>query len=251
MIIDTHIHLYDDRYLENLEEIIEEAKEKDVKKMIIVGYDYPSSIKAIKLAEKYDGFYAAVGVHPSEVHKLENDDLSWIEELLKHQKVVSIGEIGLDYYWSKEHMDLQKEIFIKQIKIAQANNLPIIVHSRDASNDTYQILKDNRVAGVLHCYSQSSEMAKEYVKLGYYLGIGGVLTFKNSKEIKEVVKEIKLKYLVIETDGPYLAPHPFRGKLNKPAYLTYVIDEMARIKDMSYEDIKVILEQNTKDLFGI
>jgi TatD DNase family protein len=171
--------------------------------------------------------------------------------MVNHKKVIAIGEIGLDYYWSKDYVDLQKEMFIKQINIAKEYNLPIIVHSRSASNDTYTILKENMTKGVLHCYSQSLEMAYEYVKLGYYLGIGGVLTFKNSKEIKEVVEMIDLKHLVIETDGPYLAPTPYRGKLNKPAYLKYVIEEIARIKNLSVDDVKKSLENSTNLLFGI
>lgn len=251
MIIDTHIHLYDDRYLEELDTVIKEAIEVDVKKMIIVGYDHETSIKAIELAEKYEGFYASVGLHPSEVHKDGNQDITWMNELINHPKVVAVGEIGLDYYWSKDYVDLQKDLFIKQIEIAREHNLPIIVHSRDASSDTYKILKEHLINGVLHCYSQSLEMAREYVKLGYYLGIGGVLTFKNSKEIKEVVKEIDLKHMVTETDGPYLAPSPFRGKLNKPAYLKYVIEEMSKIKDISEEELKNIIENNTFVLFGI
>lgn len=251
MIIDTHIHLYDDRYLENLDEVIEEAKNNDVGKMIIVGYDYESSVKAIELATKYDGFFAAVGLHPSEVGKDDNENIDWIYDLIEHPKVVAVGEIGLDYYWDKTHSELQKVLFVKQIEIARSYNLPIIVHSRSASNDTFTILKENKINGVLHCYSQSLEMAREYVKMGYYLGIGGVLTFKNSKEIKEVVQEIDLKHMVVETDGPYLAPHPFRGKLNKPSYLTYVISEIANLKGISEDAVKDIIEKNTYDLFGI
>lgn len=251
MIIDTHIHLYDDRYKDELNKIIEDAKLADVKKMLIVGYDYESSLEAVKLANDYEGFYAAVGIHPSEVGKPGNEDLGWIEDLLKEPKVIAIGEIGLDYYWDKSYKDLQKEVFIKQIEIANKHNLPISIHSRSASNDTFEILRDNPVRGVLHCYSQSLELGREYVKLGYYLGIGGVLTFKNSKEIKDVVSEIDLKHMVVETDGPYLAPHPFRGKLNRPEYLSLVVEEIAKIKNMSVNDVKEILEKNTFDLFGI
>ena len=251
MIIDTHIHLYDDRYIEKLDETIKEAFLEGVVKMIIVGFDYESSVKAIELSNKYPNFYAAIGLHPSEVHKNNNEDIRWIYKLITHPKVIAIGEIGLDYYWSKDYIELQKELFINQIKIAKEKKLPIIVHSRLASNDTYTILKENLVKGVLHCYSQSVEMAKEYVKMGYFLGIGGVLTFKNSREIKEVVKTIDLKYLVVETDGPYLAPTPFRGKLNKPAYLKYVIEEIANIKNLSIGEVKKSLENSTKNLFGI
>jgi len=249
MIIDTHIHLYDSRYQDDLDNIINEAIENDVKKMIIVGYDYNSSLKAIEMAKEYDFMYAAVGLHPSEVK--EENDIDWVKELVKFPKVIAIGEIGLDYYWDKTYQEQQKNVFIKQISIANEFNLPVIVHSRSASSDTYEILEKYRTRGVLHCYSSSLEMAREFVKIGYYLGIGGVLTFKNSKEIKDVVKEIDLKYILSETDGPYLAPSPFRGKLNKPSYLIYIIDEISKIKNIDVSLVKTILEQNTKDLFNI
>ena len=178
MIIDTHIHLFDKKYEDELHEIINEAFDNDVKKMIIVGYDYQSSLKAIELANKYDQFFAAVGLHPSEVVKETDDELSWLSPLIAHPKVIAIGEIGLDYYWDKSHKQKQIEMFIKQINFANANNLPVIIHNRDATLDTYHILKNHQTKGVLHCYSGSVEMAREFVKMGYYLGIGGVLTFK-------------------------------------------------------------------------
>lgn len=251
MIIDTHIHLYDERYQENLEEIIQDALDNDVGKMIIVGFDYESSKQAIALADKYPFMYASVGLHPSEVHKEKDIELNWLLELARNPKVVAIGEIGLDYYWDKTYLETQKEMFIKQIHLAKKLDLPIIVHSRDASLDTYNILKEYQTKGVLHCYSQSVEMAREYVKLGYYLGIGGVVTFKNSKEIKEVVRAIDLEYLLSETDGPYLAPTPFRGKLNKPSYLRYIIEEISVLKKLDVEKTKKELEQNANKLFNL
>lgn len=251
MIIDTHIHLYDERYQEDLEEIIEDALANDVRKMIIVGYDYESSKKALALADLYPFMYASVGLHPSEVHQEKDLELNWLLALARNPKVVAIGEIGLDYYWDKTYLELQKEMFIKQIQISKELDLPIIVHSRDASFDTYIILKRYQTKGVLHCYSQSVEMAREYVKLGYYLGIGGVVTFKNSKEIKEVVRTIDLKYLLSETDGPYLAPTPFRGKLNKPSYLRYIIEEISILKALDVENTKKVLEENANRLFKI
>lgn len=249
MIIDTHIHLNDERYLDILDEVIEEAKNNDVLKMIVVGYDYQSSKKAIELANQYPFLYAAVGLHPSEVHK-NGENIDWLNGLIKDKKVVAIGEIGLDYYWDKTYVDLQKELFIKQLELAKVNNLPVSIHSRSASSDTFTILKDHQVKGVLHCYSQSLEMAREYVKLGYFLGIGGVVTFQNSKELVSVVSEIDLKWMVVETDAPYLAPHPFRGKLNKPAYLKYIIEKIANIKNMEVEEVKKIIEENTYNLFS-
>lgn len=251
MIIDTHMHLYDKKFDEIREDVINESLASGITKMIACGCDYETSLKCIELAEKYDFIYAAVGIHPSEAHKMDVEDLSWIYKLAKHEKVVAIGEIGLDYYWDKTYIDIQKNMFIKQIQIAKELDLPIIVHSRDSINDTYSILKDNRVNGVLHCFSGSLEMAREFVKLGYYLGVGGVLTFNNSKEIKKVVEEISLDKLLTETDAPYLAPVPFRGTINKPAYIPYIIKKIAEIKNIDVEKAENKLYQNAHDLFKL
>lgn len=249
MIVDTHIHLYDERYQEILFEVIEEAFANEVRKMIIVGYDKKSSIEAVKMAQEFDFFYAAVGLHPSDVKKEKDLDLTWLHDLLQEPKVVAIGEIGLDYYWDKSYKVLQIEFFKKQIEIAREAKLPLIVHSRDAALDTYTVLKEKPLPGVLHCFPYSVEMAEKFVELGYYLGIGGVLTFKNSRILKEVVKEIDLKYLLSETDGPYLTPAPFRGKLNRPAYLKYIIEGIAEIKKIDSGTVKNVLYQNARDLF--
>ncbi|MCK9537240.1 MAG: TatD family hydrolase [Bacilli bacterium] len=251
MIIDTHIHLYDQQYQSDFSQIIDEAFAADVRKMIVVGYDYESSLKAINLAEKHDFLYAAVGLHPSEVAKEKDYELKWLKDLALHPRVVAVGEAGLDYYWDKSYTELQKRYFIAQIKISEQRELPIIVHSRDASADTYQILTANPIPGVLHCYSMSLELAREFVKGGYYLGIGGVLTFKNSKEIKNVVQAISIKHLLTETDGPYLAPEPYRGRLNKPSYLKYVVEKIAEIKGMPVNEVIADLEKNVKKLFAI
>jgi len=251
MIIDTHIHLYDKRYKNDLEQIIDEAFAVDVRKMIVVGYDYESSLAALNMAENYDFIYAAVGLHPSEVHKEEDKEIKWLTGMLSHPRVVAVGEVGLDYYWDKTYSELQKEMFIKQIEIANNNDLPVIIHSRDASSDIYSILKEYPTRGVLHCYSMSVELAREFVKDGYYLGIGGVLTFKNSKEIKKVVREIDLSYLLTETDGPYLAPEPYRGRLNKPSYLVYIVEEIAKIKKLPLRDVIIQMKNNAQKLFKI
>ncbi|MGD9604918.1 MAG: TatD family hydrolase [Bacilli bacterium] len=251
MIIDTHIHLYDEKYENNLEEIINNAQKKGVMKMIVVGFDYDSSKKAVQMADEFPFLFASVGLHPSEVQKHMDKDLTWINELAKNPKVVAIGEIGLDYYWDQSYKLLQQKQFIAQIKIAKELNLPIIVHNRDATNDTFQILKQEKPRGVLHCYSGSLEMAKEFVKMGFYLGIGGVLTFKNSKEIKRVVSEIDLEYLVSETDGPYLAPTPFRGTTNKPEYLTLIIEAIGALKNLDFDLVEKQLQINAENLFNI
>ena len=247
MLVDTHIHLTDDAYLDILDEVIEEARGR-FKSIIISGVDYKTSLDAIRLAERYDFLYASIGLHPQEVKKLE--DLDWIKELAKHEKVIAIGEIGLDYYWDEQYKDFQKELFIKQIKIANELKLPVVVHSRSAHQDTFDILKTHKTKGVLHCYSGSVELAREYTKLGYYIGIGGVVTFKNAKTIKEVVSDIDLKYLLTETDGPYLTPHPYRGKVNRPIYIEYVISEIARLKNKTKIEIEEKIYNNYLELFG-
>lgn len=249
MIIDTHMHIFDDRYQGIIDEVVAEAKANNVGLMIAVGYDYESSLKAIELAHKYDCIYASVGLHPSEVVKEKDKSLEWLESLLHENKVIAIGEIGLDYYWDQSFKELQKELFAKQIGLAKANNLPIIVHNREATQDCFTILKQNLVPGVMHCYSSSVEMAHEFTKLGYYLGIGGVVTFKNSKEIKKVVKDIDIQYLLSETDSPYLAPMPYRGKMNRPAYTKHVVEEIAKIKETDLAMVEEALASNAQSLF--
>lgn len=251
MIIDTHCHIFDKKFEGIQEDIIKNALEMNVKKMLVVGYDKETSIKAIEFANKYDFCYASIGLHPSEVQKETDVDLNWIDELINEPKVVAIGEIGLDYYWDKTYVEEQKKYFKLQIKKAEQYKLPIIVHCRDAISDCFNILKDENIPGVLHCYSGSYEMAKEFVKRGYYLGIGGVVTFKNSVEIKKVVTEIDIKYLLSETDCPYLAPEPFRGKLNQPVYTKYVVSKIAELKQMSLENVEEALYNNACKLFRI
>lgn len=251
MIIDTHMHIFEDEYNDIIDEVIDEAINNDVRKMIAVGFDYQSSLKAIELANKYPFIYASVGLHPSEVLKEKDKDLNWIYELAKNKKVIAIGEIGLDYYWDKSFVDEQKEMFIKQLNIANKLELPVIIHCRDAINDCYQIVKTTNNKGVMHCFSSSLEMAKEFIKLGYYIGIGGVVTFKNSKEIKEIAKGVDLNKIVSETDSPYLTPEPFRGKLNKPGYTKYVVEEIAKLRNENLAKVKLILEENANQLFNL
>lgn len=251
MIIDTHCHIFDKKFDGIQEEIIKEALDMNVKKLLVVGYDKETSIKAIELANKYDFCYASIGLHPSEVQKETDLDLSWIDELVHSPKVVAVGEIGLDYYWDKSYVEKQKEFFELQIRKAKQYNLPIIVHCRDAINDCFNILKEKQISGVLHCYSGSYEMAKEFVKRGYYLGIGGVVTFKNSVEIKKVVTEIDLNYLLSETDCPYLSPEPFRGKVNHPGYTKFVVSKIAELKHMDINEVEEALYKNASKLFKI
>lgn len=248
--IDTHVHLNDDAYKENLFEIIEAANNNDVNKMIVIGCDYKSSLKAIEIAQKYENVYAMVGLHPSDVDKEIDKDLNWLKQLLKEDKVIGIGEIGIDLYWTKENKDLQIEFFEKQLKLSLEYNLPVSIHSRDAIELTYQILSKNNYKGVIHCFSGSLEMANKFIKLGYLIGIGGVVTFKNTN-LKEVVKNIPMESIITETDGPYLAPTPFRGKMNKPEYIKLIVEEIALLKSLSCKEVEQQVDENVKKLFNI
>jgi len=253
MYFDTHVHLNSEQYT-NIDKIINDALNNNVKKMVVIGYDLQTSIKAIEIASRYDFLYASVGIHPSEIKKMKENDLIELEKLLSNKKVVALGEIGLDYHWDKDNKEEQKEMFAKQIKLANKYDLPIIIHSREAGNDTYQVLKENKKnykKGIMHCYSYSLDLAKEFIKLDIMLAFGGTLTFLNSKQNKEVVKEIDLKHLLIETDAPYLTPHPYRGKQNEPKYISLVVKEIAKLKNMSEEEVARITYDNACNLFGI
>lgn len=236
MLIDSHCHLLSSEY-DDVSEQIEKAFSSGIDAIIINGYDVESSKEAVNLSKKYENVYAAVGIGPENVNNITETDIKLINELASLKKVVAIGEIGLDYYWTKENKDIQVNVFKSMLDIAQRHKLPVIVHSREAINDTYNILKEFNSNGILHCYSGSKEMAKEFIKIGFLIGIGGVVTFKNAKKLKEVVKEIPLKYISLETDSPYLTPEPYRGKQNNPCYLKYVVRELSNIKDVSEEEV--------------
>lgn len=248
--IDTHIHLNDEAYINNLDEIIKNAINVGVNKMIVIGCDYETSKKAIEIAKKYENIYAMIGLHPSEVDKETDKDLNWLKQLLKEDKVLGIGEIGLDLYWTKEYKDLQIYYFEKQLEIALLNNLPVSIHSRDAIELTYQILSKANYKGIIHCFSGSLEMANKFIKKGYLIGIGGVVTFKNTN-LKEVVKNIPITSIVTETDGPYLAPTPFRGKQNKPEYIKLICEEIANLKEISLDILEKQIDENVYNLFKI
>jgi len=253
MLFDSHAHLNDPKLIDRVEEIIDNAKKNEVKKITCVGYDYESSMLAIDLANQYDDLYAAIGIHPSE-SKAFNIDLSWIEENINNPKVVAIGEIGLDYYWDKMYKAEQKELFINQIKLANKLSKPIIVHMREATKDTYDILKeykDFNTLGVMHCYSSSKESAKQFIDLNMYISLAGPVTFKNAHTPKEVAKEIDLDHLLVETDSPYLSPSPHRGKTNEPKNVLYVAKEIAEIKGVSLEEVMKKTYRNTCNLYNI
>lgn len=248
--IDTHIHLNDDAYKENIDEIIAQANLVGVNTMFVIGCDYNTSVKAIEIAHKYKNIYAIIGLHPSEVDKETDLELTWLKDLLSDNKVIGIGEIGIDLYWTKEFKDLQIYYFKKQLQLSLEYKLPVSIHSRDAIELTYQILSEANYKGIIHCFSGSLEMANKFIKKGYLLGIGGVVTFKNTN-LKDVVKNIPLSSIVTETDGPYLAPTPYRGKLNKPEYIKLICDEIAQLKEIDFEIIEKQIESNVRELFKI
>lgn len=255
MLIDSHAHLDDEKFDKDRDEVIKSFKENNLELVINVGADLESSKKAVQLSKEYDSIYAAVGVHPHDASEIDSNTLDVLRELSKEEKVIAIGEIGLDYYYDNSPRDLQKEWFRKQIKLAKDLDLPIVVHSRDASKDVFDIISEEseggKLRGVIHCFSESVEMAYEYIKLGFYISLGGPVTFKNARVPKQVAKEVPLENLLIETDSPYLTPEPHRGKRNEPKNVRYVAETIANLKEISYERLKKTTNENTKRLFNI
>ncbi|MCI1591572.1 TatD family hydrolase [Heyndrickxia oleronia] len=254
MLFDTHVHLNDSQYDLDLKEVIQNAQNAGVKKMVVVGFDRPTINRAMELIETYDFLYASIGWHPVDAIDMTDEDLIWIEELTKHPKVVALGEMGLDYYWDKSPKEIQKEVFRKQIRLAKKVKLPIVIHNREATQDIVDILKEEdaqEVGGIMHCFSGSPEIARECINMNFYISLGGPVTFKNAKKPKEVALEIPLNRLLIETDCPYLAPHPYRGKRNEPAYVKLVAEQIAEIKGISFEEVAKQTSLNANKLFGI
>lgn len=250
--IDTHTHINCIEEL-SIDKIIQNAKDNGVEKLIVPAA-YPSDIDIVaELVEKYENVYGLLGVHPSEVKDWDDSLIDKIKEYSISPKIVGIGEIGLDYYWDKSFNDLQKEVFIKQVKLANELDLPISIHDREAHKDTFDILteynKNSKV--VMHCFSGSVEFMRECVKKDWYIAIGGVVTFKKAIKLKEVAKEVPLKKILLETDAPYLTPVPYRGKTNQPAYVKYVAEEIAKLRGMSLDEINEITTENAKDVFKI
>lgn len=247
MIIDTHCHLNKNEY-NNLEEVI-----KDLDNFIVIngGIDSETNEMVIDLANKYKNFYATIGYHPENIDNLEDNYLELLEEKLSNEKVVAIGEIGLDYHWRQDNKEKQKEVFINQLKLALKYNKPVVVHSRDAVQDTYDILKEYKVKADIHCYASSVEMAKEFIKLGCFIGVGGTVTFKNASKIVEVVSAIDLENILLETDSPYLAPEPVRGTQNIPNNTEFVIEKISQIKGINKESVICTLNNNAIKFFNI
>jgi len=246
MLIDTHCHLCSDDY-ENVEEVIKNMDGI----MIASGCSDKTNKEVLELIEKYPNVYGAIGIHPEEVNTITNESFKFIEENIDNPKVVAIGEIGLDYYWVKDNKEIQKEVFKKQLDIASKYNKPVIIHSRDAIQDTYNLVKKYGVTGVMHCYAGSYEMALEFIKLGFLIGVGGVVTFKNAKNIKDIVLKIPLSSISLETDSPYLSPEPFRGKTNIPSNVDIIAEEIANLKGIAKENVILQTGQNISTKFDL
>ena len=254
MIIDTHAHYDDERFDEDRDVLIRSFSENGIEAAVTVCADLKSLTDVPLLVEKYDRLFGAAGLHPDDVGDLNAETEKIIEDLVNRPGFVAVGEIGLDYHWNVEPREVQKDAFRRQIDIAKRAGKPIMVHSRDAAADTMNVIKESDAAtagGIIHCYSGSVEMAREYVDMGFYLGIGGVVTFGNAKTLKEVVRNIPLSSLVLETDCPYLAPVPYRGKRNSSLYLPYVVSAIAELKECSGEEVIETTRNNVKELLGI
>ncbi len=252
MLFDTHTHLNANQFADDLEETITRAREAGVSKMIVVGFDRPTIEKTMELIDRYEMIYGCIGWHPVEAVDCREEDLVWIEELARHPKIVAIGETGLDYHWDKSPADVQKEIFRKQIHLAKKLKLPLVIHNRDALEDTIAILKEERAAGgIMHCFSGNVEAARECIDMNFYISLAGPITFKNATLPKEVAKAIPLERLLIETDCPYLAPHPYRGKRNEPAYVKLVAEKIAELKEIPYEVVAKTTYENALRVFSL
>ncbi len=252
MFFDSHAHLNDERFDEDREELIASLNQNGISNVVNIGADLKTSRESIELAEKYDFIYASVGVHPHDVEEMTDADLDTLTNMSKHEKVVAIGEIGLDYYYDNSPRELQRKWFRAQMELANKLNLPVIIHSRDAMGDTLEILKECPVkAGVLHCYSGSIESAKEILKLGYYISFAGPVTFKNAKGLTEAAKYVPLDKILIETDCPYLAPEPYRGKRNSSLYVSEVAKKIAELKGITVEEVAKVTMENAKRVFEI
>lgn len=252
-IFDTHAH-YDDRaFSEDKEELLVNMNQEGVAYIVNAACSMHSSKAITEWVKQYDFLYGTVGVHPDDVENLTDADMEEIEQLSARDKIVAIGEIGLDYHYEDTKKHLQQKWFVRQLDIARRKKMPVVIHSRDAAKDTLDIMKSEakEIGGVIHCFSYGVEMAREYLNMGYYIGVGGVVTFKNGKKLKEVVDYVPLDRIVLETDAPYLAPVPFRGKRNCSAYLTYVAEEIARIKKVDVEEVYAATFDNAKKMYEL
>ena len=253
MIFDSHAHYDSSKFNEDREEHLNSMQENGVGTIVNACADWDSVTEVVDMVQNYPFMYAAVGLHPDEVGDLNEERFEFLKAQCQKEKVVAVGEIGLAYYWDNESHDIQKKWFVRQLELARELDLPVIIHSREAAEDTLNIMKEHAqgLRGVIHCFSYSKELAEEYVKMGFHIGIGGVVTFKNGKKLKEVAEVIPLERMLLETDCPYLAPEPYRGKRNSSLYIPYIAQAIADIKGITYEEVVAQTEQNAKELFGI
>ena len=256
MIFETHAHYDDESFDEDMEQLLCSLPEQGIGRVINVGASIETTKTTLALAAKYDFIYAAVGVHPSDIDGLNEETYAWLKQQAALPKTVAIGEIGLDYYWDKEPevQKAQRYWFKRQLELARETKLPVIIHSRDAAADTMEVMRDahaEEIPGVIHCYSYSKEMAQEFIRMGYYIGVGGVVTFKNAKKLKETVESIPLERILLETDCPYMAPEPYRGTRYDSSNIPYVIAKIAELKGITAEEVEHVTEQNARKLFSL
>ena len=254
MIFESHAHYEDGRFDEDREALLNAMKSNNVGYIVNVSSTLETIQTTLELTKQYDFIYGAVGIHPESAGELNEENFKWVQEMSKQPKVVSIGEIGLDYYWDEPERDIQKKWFERQIEWAKEIKLPMIIHSRDSAKDTLDILKASRgeeVGGVIHCFGYGVEMAREFLNMGFYIGIGGVVTFKNGKKLREVAEYTPIDKILLETDCPYMSPEPNRGKRNDSTNLIYIAKEIAKIKGMEYHEVIQITEENAKKMYCI
>ena len=245
--VDTHCHIFSE-YYSDIDAVIKRASDAGVKMLVVNGYDMKSNREVLELVKKYDIVYGALGIQPENLDELSDENISFIEEHINDDKIVAVGEIGLDYHYDLDK-ERQKDLFKRQLDIARKYNKPVIVHSRDCIQETYDILKMYNIKGIMHCYSGSVEMAKKFVEIGFFLGIGGISTFKNSRKVVEVIKNIPIEYILLETDCPYLTPEPYRGKRNEPAYIPLILERICSLKSLNYKDAEEVMTSSILRLF--
>lgn len=249
MFTDTHCHLFNE-YYENIKDVLDKAKKVNISRVINNGCDHKSNKEILELVNTYKTMYGAIGIHPEVVESYQESELNFIEKNLNNPKIIAIGEIGLDYHYTKENKEKQKKLFEYQLNLAQKYHKPVIIHSREATEDTIKTLKKYKITGVIHSFSGSLEIAQIYIKMGYLLGINGVITFKNSK-LKDVIKNIDLKNIILETDSPYLTPEPFRGKKNEPARIDNIAEFICELKGITKKELALITNDNIRRIFDI
>ena len=251
---DTHAHYDDEAFDGDREALLERLPLEGIARVVNVGASLASCRRTMELAEKYDYIHMALGVHPSECKEMDEASMAWLRKMCGMEKCVAVGEIGLDYYWEEPEPKLQKEWFARQLGLARECRLPVVIHTRDAARDTVDIMraeKASEIGGVVHCFSYTKEMAREYLEMDYYFGIGGVITFKNAKKLKEAVQYIPMDRILLETDSPYLSPEPHRGERNSSLNLPYVAEAISELKGISYEEVVESTERNARRLFGL